>query len=181
MFKRVAIIGTSGSGKTTLGIQIAEKTRIPYVDIDSLNWQAGWQTTPLEEFREKVERTLTRHEVWICGGNYSKVRDIIWGRADTILWLDYPLPTIMTQLCKRTLHRILFQEDLWATGNIETWQKQFLSRESLFLWVLKTRPRHHREYPKLFASPEYQHIKTIRFYSPQQTENWLRNLPSSVG
>jgi hypothetical protein len=49
-------------------------------------------------------------------------------------------------------------------------------RDSLFLWVLQSRPRHRREYPRLLEQPEYAHLKLIRLRSPRETEEWLNGL-----
>ena len=49
-------------------------------------------------------------------GNYRNLRDSTWGRADTVVWLDYPLPLIMGRLLRRTVRRIVTQEELWR-GN----------------------------------------------------------------
>ena len=48
---------------------------------------------------------------WAVDGNYSAVRDIVWGRADTLVWLDYPFPVVMRQLTRRTLKRGLGREN----------------------------------------------------------------------
>jgi gluconate kinase len=39
---RISVVGTSGSGKTTLAKALARQTGLPYIELDALNWQAGW-------------------------------------------------------------------------------------------------------------------------------------------
>jgi len=40
---RIAVIGTSGAGKTTLARRIAGRLKLPHVELDAINWQAGWR------------------------------------------------------------------------------------------------------------------------------------------
>ena len=110
----------------------------------------------------------------MVGGNYSKARDLIWTRADTLIWLDYSFPLVIARLFRRTVRRIVTQEDLWSTGNRETWQKQFLSRDSLFVWAVKTHGKYRHSITRRLAQPEYAHLKLIRFPSPRQTSHGSR-------
>ena len=170
--QRVAVVGTSGSGKSVLAQRLAQQIDALYVDLDSLYWQQGWQGAPPDIFHAHVIAAL-QHERWVVAGNYSKVRDLIWSNADTLIWLDYQLPLIMWRLLRRTIQRIVTREDLWGTGNRETWRKQFFDRESLFLWALQSRPRQRREYPQLLQQPEYHHLRVVHLHSPRETEIWM--------
>ncbi|MFU8771421.1 MAG: hypothetical protein ACNA8H_03265, partial [Anaerolineales bacterium] len=169
--KRIHVIGTSGSGKTTLAANIAHRLNIPHIELDVLHWEPGWQPAPLDDFRLRVSRAL-EGDSWTVDGNYSKVRDIIWARADTIVWLDYPLSVILWQLFKRTYKRVISQEALWS-GNTETWQDQLLSRDSILLWAIKTYKRRRREYPQLLNLPEFSHLNMIHHKTPAATRAWL--------
>ena len=114
-------------------------------------------TCPLDVFRERTAQALSG-DAWTAGGNYSAARDIVWGRADTLVWLDYPLLLIMWQLFRRTVRRIVTREELWS-GNRETFRGQFLSRDSLFLWALNSHARYRREYLASMHKPEYAHLE----------------------
>ncbi len=175
MMRRVVIVGTSGSGKSTLGAQLAERLNTEFVEVDALHWQPGWQAAPTPAFRQSVSEALAG-ERWVVGGNYSKARDVIWTRADTLIWLDYSLLLCLWRVLKRSLKRIITQEDLWGTGNRETWRAQFFSRDSLIIWVLQTYGRQKREYPHLLKLPEYAHLQVLHFRSPQETQNWLNRI-----
>ena len=72
---------------------------------------------PREEFRTRVAEALSG-DSWVIDGNYSKVRDIVRTRADTLIWLDYALPLILRQLLARTARRAITGEPLWS-GNRE--------------------------------------------------------------
>ncbi len=164
--RRISIIGLTGSGKTTLARQLSARLGLVHVELDALHWEPNWGEPPLEIFRERVAQALSG-ESWVIDGNYSKVRDLIWSRADTVIWLDYRLPFV--------LRRVLYQERLW-NGNRERFAAQFLSRDSLFLWAIKSNRKQHREYPLLFQRPDYSHLTVIHLTSPRRTERWLSTI-----
>ena len=171
--QRISVVGTSGSGKTTLARQISQCLAIPHVELDALHHEPNWTEAPIEVFRKRVEQSLSGNS-WVVDGNYSKVRDIVWSRADTVVWLDYPLSVIMERVVRRTFWRVVTQEELW-NGNRETWQTTF-SRDSIILWVLQTYQKSRKEYPLLFKQPEYAHLKVVQMRSPITTINWLSRL-----
>jgi adenylate kinase family enzyme len=171
--QRISIVGTSGSGKTTLARQISQYLAIPHVELDALHHEPNWTEAPIDVFRKRVEQSLSGNS-WVVDGNYSKVRDIVWSRADTVIWLDYPLPLIMKRVVWRTFRRVVMQEELW-NGNRETWQTT-LSRDSIILWVLQTYRKSRKEYSILFNQPEYTHLKVMHMRSPKTTQAWLSSL-----
>ena len=145
---------------------VAARIDIPHVELDALHWGPNWTCPPRLEFRALVARALSR-ESWIVDGNYSKVRDIIWVRADTIVWLDYSLPVTLWRLTRRTLRRLAKREVLW-NGNRESWRQQFLSRESLFLWSWQTHGQHRRTFPQLFSQTEFAHLNVVKLNAPER-------------
>lgn len=173
-YRRIAVVGTSGSGKTTLARRISRSLGIPHVELDALHWEPGWVEAPFEVLQERVRRALAG-DAWVVDGNYSSVRDIVWKRANTIVWLDYPLPLIMRQLLGRTLRRALTRQELWG-GNRETLSKAFFSRDSILLWALTTYRRRRKEYPALFAMPEHSHLRVVRLHSRKETHAWVKTL-----
>lgn len=177
--QRIVVIGTTGSGKTTLASRLAQRLGCTHIEMDALHWEPNWTEAPTEVFRERVQKAAT-HERWVMDGNYSVVRDIAWPAADTVVWLDYPLPVILWRLLRRTLRRVFLHEELW-NGNRERFATQFLTPNSLFLWLFKTYWRRRCEYPEMLARPEYAHLALIRLRSPYETERWLAACPSPRG
>jgi len=172
--QRIAVVGTTGSGKTTMARRIAQRLAINHVELDALHWGPNWTPAPTELFREHTAQALNG-DAWVVDGNYSKVRDVVWSRADTIVWLDYPLLVILGRLAWRTLRRVITREELWQ-GNRECFAAQFASRDSLFLWALRTYPRRRREYPTLLQRPEHIHLAVVHLRSPRAARDWLASL-----
>jgi adenylate kinase family enzyme len=173
--RRIAVVGTSGSGKTTIAQRLAQRLNVPHVELDALNWGPNWTPAPRELFRQRVDEALSG-AAWTTDGNYSAVRDIVWSRADTIVWLDYSLPLIMARMVSRTARRIVTREELW-NGNREQLRSAVFARDSILWWPLRTYRRRKRDYPLLFARPEYAHLQVVRLGSPQQARRWLDSLP----
>lgn len=169
--QRISIVGSAGSGKSTLAGTLSTRLLSPLIELDALYWRPGWQPTPLAEFHAKVAAALAG-ERWIVCGNYGNVRDLVWGRADTVIWLDYPLPFIFYRLYCRTWRRIRTQEELWG-GNRESWRAQFLSRESLLWYLLRTHRRRQREIAMMLAEARYAHLAVLRFRRVGEVAVWL--------
>lgn len=173
--RRICVIGSSGAGKTTLARQLSKRLKIAHVELDALYWEPNWAEAPLERFRARVAAAVAG-DAWVADGNYSKVRDLVWGRADTLVWLDYPLPLVMRRLTARTLRRGLLREELWS-GNRERLWDQLNPRQSLLWFALTTYRRRRRQFPAALAQPEYAHLRLHRFRTPHETEAWLQSVP----
>lgn len=133
---------------------------------------------PVKTFQESVGRAVAG-ESWVTDGNYGGrgARDLVWARADTVVWLDPPLRVILWRLFARALRRSRSREELWpGTGNRETYRGQFLSRDTLFWWALKTFRRRRRELPLALARPEYAHLTVHRFRSARDAKAWLSRI-----
>ena len=167
-------IGVTGSGKTTLARALAARLDLPFVELDALHWEPDWASAPAEVFGRRVAERVAA-ERWVVDGNYSAIRDLVWERADTVVWLDYPFALTFGRLVRRTVGRVWTGEELW-NGNRERWGNQFLSRDSLFLWAIKTYPHYRASYPVLLASERYAHLRVVRLRTPRDTGRWLATL-----
>ena len=147
--RRISVVGTTGTGKTTLARRLSACLGIPHIELDAIHWGSNWEPLPVDEFRAQTTKAL-EGDAWAVDGNYRKVRDIVWERADTVVWLDYNLSRVLFQLFQRTLRRVVTREELW-NENREHFRSQFLSQDSIFLWAIKTYPQRKKAYPELFA------------------------------
>ena len=173
--RRVSIIGTSGSGKTTLATQLARRIGAEHVELDALHWGPNWTGKTPAEFTPVVE-AATAGAAWCVCGNYNAVvTQIVWPRADTVIWLDYPMSITAYRVVKRTIRRWWRGETLWA-GNRERLWTQLCMPDSLWLYVVKTWRRNRRQYPLKLSELRRQGKHIYRFRSPRQTAEWLAAL-----
>jgi adenylate kinase family enzyme len=169
--RRVVVIGTTGSGKSTLAERLAAQTGLRIIELDALYWGRDWQGAPVDLFRHRVERE-TRDGGWIVVGNYGQVRDLVWPAADTLIWLDLPLSLVMRRLVNRTFRRAATREELWGTGNRESFVNAFFSRQSILLWALRTHRRNREKYSKDCAALA-ETMQVVRLSSPREVERFL--------
>jgi adenylate kinase family enzyme len=168
--RRVNVKGTSGSGKTTFAQELARLLVLPVFELDALHHGPDWYQPTAEEFRARVLEAMAEiPDGWVIDGNYeSKLGTTVIGLADTIVWLDLPLPVKLRRLWRRTIVRIRDDVELWS-GNRESWRGAFWGRDSLFWWMLKTHFRHRRDWPRRFdGDPRF-----VRLRSVAEARRWL--------
>ena len=161
---RVVVVGTSGSGKTTLARTLATLLDAKHIEIDALHWKPNWVERPREELRAAAAEAVTA-ERWVADGNYGSIRDIMWGRATTVVWLNYPFHIVLRRILSRTIRRIVSREVLYSQ-NRETFYKSFLTRDSIILWVFRTYRSNRRRYRELFAERPFPGLEMVEFRSP---------------
>lgn len=168
--ERINVVGTSCSGKTTLARALGERLGLPCVELDALFWGPGWQPVAPDLFRRRVGEAV-RGERWVLDGGYSVVRDLTWARADAVVWLDFPLPTVLARWVRRTVIRIASGEEFWpGTGNRESIRHAF-GRGSLLAWILTTHRRRRRTMLAQLAERPDLHV--VRLRSPAEAAGFL--------
>lgn len=170
------VVGPSGAGKTWLARKLADALAVPHVELDAIHHQPGWTQLPDEEFRRRVARALDP-EAWVADGNYSKVRDLVWARADTVIILDYPRHLVMRRLLPRTLKRVITRQRLWQ-GNRERWSNLFsrVPEENILLWSWTTHEKLRERYSEALEDESFGHIQFLRCASPREAQRLLRYL-----
>ena len=171
--ERILILGRTGSGKTTLAREIAAALRVPHVELDSLYFGPEFSTAPLPLLRERTSAAIAGDR-WVTDGNKRAVRDLVWPRADTIVWLDYPLGVSLWRLAKRARRRTsVLTAQATETGSKTGLARQFLAAARGVLTALRSHTGQRREYPRMFAEPANQHLAVVRLRSPRGTRRWL--------
>lgn len=179
--QRVSVVGVSGSGKSTLGRALGAVLDVPYTELDSVYHRPGWTHPSVDEFRAAVGAVVAG-DGWVVDGNYADVRDLVWNRADTIIWLDRPRRVATGRVLRRTLRRVTTREELW-NGNREAWTN-LLRREpeqNVVLWSWTTHPDYVERYGAAMADPAFDHAERIRLRSDEQVTLLLREVTSQRG
>lgn len=169
--KRVAVIGSPGAGKTTFSRELAKCTGLPLVHLDSEyhllnkdyeNNRDAWIASVAE---------LIRQPSWIIDGNYKSTFELRFGKADTIIFLDYPTHiSIWRAFRRRFEYRNKVRPDM-----PDTWKEKI---EPSFLWFMATYRRTqtgdvHKMLDKLSGK------NIVVFNHPRDAQRYLNSMPTS--
>lgn len=99
--RRIAIIGNGGGGKSTLARALGKHLDIPVHEVDEVQWLPGWRRAPLDEVALILEGWAANDSWIIDGFGPWPVIDRRMGRADTIVYVDFPFRTHLWWAAKR--------------------------------------------------------------------------------
>jgi adenylate kinase family enzyme len=177
VFQRVVVVGAAGSGKTTLAKEIANRIGAPHIELDALKYKQDWTAASDESFRGEVAAHVGT-DLWVIDGNYAEVRDLVWLRAQLLVWIDLHLIIILWRLAQRTFRRLLNKE-IFASGNREQLNRVF-GKQSIFLWTIRSYYRRRKSYEELLKHPRYAHLHVVRLRSPSAVKEWVARSSDSV-
>jgi len=152
--------------------------KYPHIELDALHWGPNWVAKPADEFRRDVEHAVSGDR-WVVDGNYGTVRDLIWPKATTVIWLNYDFMTVFGRALLRTLRRSLFAEELYA-GNRESLRGAFLSRDSILWWVISTFRRRRQGYRELRETHRFPQLAWIELRKPVEADKFLQTIRSAI-
>jgi adenylate kinase family enzyme len=171
--QRVSVVGNSGSGKSTLARELAAILGVTHLELDSVFHQPGWVPLPADEF-VRIVTAAAAEDGWVMDGNYSAVRPVVWDRADTVVWLDLARRTVMGQIVRRTLRRVVTRKELWngnrePFGNLLRWDPQ----ESVISWAWHNHAKYRERYAAAAVDPANAHLIFIRLTSRRDITRFL--------
>ncbi len=179
--RRVQVMGSSGSGKTTAGLRLAAALDVPHVELDALFFLPNWVERTNDDFRERVAEA-TSGEGWVVSGNQTRrVLDVVWPRADTVIWLDLPLRVTIPRQLARSWRRSRSRELLWGT-NVERFLPQLAiwSPNSLVGYTLRSRGRFRALMTGATSDPRWTHVRFIRLTSQREVDRFLASVGAAV-
>ena len=169
--RRVSVIGNASSGKSTVARALAARMGVPYVELDALHWGPNWSQATAAELEARVSPTVAG-DAWVIDGMYwRKLGGLVLRRAETVVWIDPPFFTMFARLVWRSITRIARRTPL-SNGNRETFRNALLSRDSILLFALRTRPRRRELIEEWLARPDFAHLEIVRFSSTDDALRW---------
>ena len=109
---------------------------------------------------------------WVVDGNYAMVRDIVWPRATTVVWLNYSFPVVLWRAFRRTLIRSVGRQTIFSE-NKETIRRSFFSRESILLWVFMTYRLRRNQFRAIFDDRDYLEVEFIELRNQRDADQFL--------
>lgn len=182
---KIHIMGDSCAGKSTLGKRLAQALDVDFVDMDAINWLPDWvalnQVDP-DEFERRLHEA-TAADGWVVAGSYTRhSQNVFWPRVDTVVWLDLSLPLLLRRLIARSWRRWRTKELLWGTNYESFWPQLMVWRKdkSLVWWLVTQYKRKRRQLIQFMSDPRWTHIRFIRLTSPDEIEQWIRQVEQRV-
>jgi adenylate kinase family enzyme len=173
--RRILVLGRTGSGKSTLARDLSAGLDVPHVELDALYFGPEFSTVPVDVLRGRTLAAI-ESDRWVTDGNKSVVRDLVWPRADTAIWLDYPMIVSLWRLGKRALWRTSDLQAKAATGKTTELAPQLVSAAKGVLTALRSHSGQRRRYLRLFAEEECRHLLVVRLRSPRAARRWLNRV-----
>ena len=174
---RVAVIGTSCAGKTTFARSLGRLLDFPHIELDAFHWLPNWIERPDDEFCALTARAISQ-DCWVLDGNYTVVRELVWSRATTLVWLNYSFPTVLWRALTRTFRRSVTKEEIFA-GNRESLRMALLSRDSILWWVVSTFYPRRKQYRQLFDAATFPQLDYLEFRNPSDGRLFLNRFKSN--
>ncbi len=178
--QRISVVGNSGSGKTTLARAVADELGLPHMELDAVFHQPNWQPLETELFRARVGEFIAG-DAWVIDGNYSAVQDLVWARADTVVWIDLPRHAVMRQLIARTLRRLMTRQELW-NGNTESWRNLLCldPERSIIAWAWTGHRKYVQRYAAAQHDPAFSHLAFVPVRSRPDAARLVAGLVSQA-
>jgi hypothetical protein len=143
-------------------------------------WEPNWTEAGAELFQTRLQDVIAA-DSWVLDGNYFSVgaREVVWPRADTIVWLDHARWVTVPRVLRRTIVRGVRRTELWA-GNRESLMSAFRP-DSIVRFAWREHPKYNRRYECLADNEEFAHLKWVRLRAPDEVRRWIASVATCGG
>lgn len=160
MHEKSSGIWQHGRGKSRLAKHLAELTGLPLHPLDLIQYRAdGGGKVPDDEYLEAHTDLLHRDE-WIIDG-YGSVASSweSFSIADTLIYIDLPLPLHYWWVTKRLLQGLFINPEGWPQGS-PLWSSTMSSYKVAWLCHRRLTPKYRQLVAEVGGSKRVHHLKS---------------------
>lgn len=173
--KRIVVMGITSSGKSTFARELSSMFDYKHIEYDKLQLQPNYEKRNPDDVSQNLNNLIFHTEAWIYDGWIYEGSETNH-KADTFIWLDYPIWVNYWRVLKRSWTLIGKRQTSWSNDmDISLWQALRMSIW-LILWIRRSKSRTRRGCKHLFTSPVYDDKYKIRLKSPKQAKALLDEL-----
>ena len=107
----------------------------------------------------------------IADESRAEVRDLMWSRADTVVWLAYPRRVSTTRVVRRSFVRAWDQEPMF-NGNTEDF-RAWLDPEHPIQWSVRAYRSRQEDMRTRFRDPANAALHKVHLRTPRAAQRWL--------
>jgi adenylate kinase family enzyme len=102
------------------------------------------------------------------------VLDLVWERADTVVWIDPPRLVTMAQITWRSVSRALTRRELW-NGNRESFRElvRVDPERSMIRWAWTRHRVVQERYESAMSDARWNGLIFVRLRSRREAQRWL--------
>ena len=159
--KKVAVFGNTGGGKSTLARQLSEITGLPLYSLDKIQYKSGGEEIPHEQYLDIHSDLLTRDEWIIDGFGCVESAWARFSRADTLIYIDLPLPMHYWWVTKRLFQGIYKNPEGWPAHS-PIWKGTLNSYRVVSLCHRRLTPRYRRLVEASRLLKRVHHLRSLK-------------------
>ena len=159
--KKVAVFGNAGGGKSTVSKRLATTTDLPLFVLDKIQYRAGGIAVSEEEYKHAHAEILAGDR-WVIDG-FGSI-ETLWPRldeADTLVYIDLPLPLHFWWVTKRFATGFFVPPDGWP-DRTPIWKSSMTSYRTLWLCHKLLTPRYRDYVAEAREKKRVHHLRSAR-------------------